>query len=168
MSCVKHFIFALAVLVTGIAAASDVPTVSDLASVQAERIMLSARVERAKAEAALAAYGAVPTSAATGTVPPTLRMVYGSYGVNYGLFIYSTGGTATGKPGDPIPGPYKVKAVTLQGADLVDAHGNVVRVPLTNSAPIEPSKASQNTNGGQSLFPVGPMPMSVPPAGPGA
>ncbi|WP_250625587.1 type IV pilus biogenesis protein PilP [Pinirhizobacter soli] len=120
------------------------PTVSDLADIQADRMLLSAELERAKLREALAMQASSAQTNAAGMTSPSLRMVYGSQGVNIGLFVYSDGGTATAKAGDTLPGRYIVRSVGLQGAELVAHDARVIRVPLSRNAPAEPVPASDS------------------------
>lgn len=150
----KSLFLAMLFIAFGAQASDTTFTVSDMTNIQADRIMYAAQAERAKALAQLQQYGATP-GASTGTVPPSLRLVYGAGGVVFGQFVYSTGAVADGKAGDPLPGKYRVSAVDLNGADLIDSNGHKVRVPFSGVAPVEPGK-SQQTGA-----------MSFPPAPPG-
>lgn len=139
---VKSLFIAMLFIAPGAQASDTTFTVSDMTNVQADRIMYAAQAERAKALAQLQQYGATP-GASTGTVPPSLRFVYGAGGVVFGHFVYSTGAVADGKAGDPLPGNYRVSAVDLNGADLLDSNGHKVRVPFSGIAPVEPGKSQQ-------------------------
>lgn len=150
----KTLFIALLMGATGVQASDTTFTVTDMTNVQADRIMYAAQAERAKALAQLQQYGTTP-GASTGTVPPSLRLVYGAGGTVFGQFVYSTGAVAEGKAGDRLPGKYRVGAVDLNGADLIDSDGHKVRVPFSGIAPVEPGK-SQQTGA-----------MSFPPAPPG-
>lgn len=120
---------------TGVAA--HTPTVADLADLQAKRILLTAQLEHARAQSALSALGASTSLSAVGHALPSLKLVYGSQGVNVGLFVFSTGSTATAKAGDTLPGPFHVRSIELRGADLIDRNGRSVRVPLSSKPPME-------------------------------
>lgn len=139
----KSLFIALLMVATGVQASDTTFTVTDMTNVQADRIMYAAQAERAKALAQLQQYGATP-GASTGTVPPSLRLVYGAGGVVFGQFVYSTGAVAEGKAGDVLPGKYRIASVDLNGARLTDANGHSVRVPFSGIAPVEPAKTQQS------------------------
>lgn len=116
---------------------ANTPTVADLASIQAQRILLHAQLEKARAQSALNALGMSASSSAVGHTLPTLRLIYGSQGINIGLFVFAGGSTATAKAGDTLPGQLHVRSIELEGADLIDRHGRSVRVPLSSKPPTE-------------------------------
>jgi type IV pilus biogenesis protein PilP len=157
----KSLFIALLMVATGVQASDTTFTVTDMTNVQADRIMYAAQAERAKALAQLQQYGATP-GASTGTVPPSLRLVYGAGGIGFGQFVYSTGAVAEGKAGDVLPGKYRIASVDLNGARLTDANGHSVRVPFSGVAPAEPNKSEQ-TNASQFAPPGMPfMPAPAP------
>jgi type IV pilus biogenesis protein PilP len=160
---VKSLLGALLMIATAAHASDTAFTVAEMTNVQADRIMYDAQAARAKALAQLQQYGATP-GAATGTVPPSLRLVYGAGGIVFGQFIYSTGAVAEGKAGDILPGKYRVVAVDLNGARLTDSAGHTVRVPFSGIAPVEPTKTQETATPQPFGMPPPPMQFAPPPA----
>jgi type IV pilus biogenesis protein PilP len=144
----RHTVVLTLAFACGSRAAAEVATVNELASLQADRILLSAQLEKLRAQNALTALDASRSPTAVGNTLPSLRLVYGSQGTNVGLFVYSSGSTATATAGDTLPGQLHVRSVELQGADLVDRQGRTVRVPLSSKPPIE-TRSTVNGSGNE-------------------
>lgn len=99
--------------------AGDVPSVGDLARIQAETVLIKAQAKREEAQAELAVRRGV---SADGTLP-VLKSIYGTEKLLMATFIYPGNVTIEANEGDQIPGGYRVSKIFADTSKVELAKG---------------------------------------------
>lgn len=103
------------------AMAGDVPSVGDLARIQAETVLIKAQAKREEAQAELAVRRQGGVSA-DGTLP-VLKSIYGTEKQLMATFIYPGNVTVEANEGDQIPGGYRVSKIFADTSKVELAKG---------------------------------------------
>lgn len=101
--------------------AGDVPSVGDLARIQAETVLIKAQAKREEAQAELAVRRQGGVSA-DGTLP-VLKSIYGTEKRLMATFIYPGNVTVEANEGDQIPGGYRVSKIFADTSKVELAKG---------------------------------------------
>lgn len=117
----RLLMFLTVAIATGLSAAGFVHaegTVGDLSRIQTETLLLKAKVNRATAQAELDSKSHAGVITSGDLDAPVVKNVYGVGGKMAATFLFSTGITVEGKPGDTIVGGFKVVTVSIDKVEL--------------------------------------------------
>lgn len=127
-------------------------TVGDLSHIQTETLLLKAKVNRATAQAELDSKSRTG-SGSSDTEAPVVKNVYGVGGKMAATFLYASGITVEGKPGDTIVGGYKVVTVSIDKVEL-SKDKKVFPVGFSSTPPVQSAPAAPSMPGMAGYPPV--------------
>lgn len=159
----RHIASFASVLVIGlslghVACATDAtPTKGDLEALQAQTIVLKAKLSKAKVESDLMAAnktskGGTDESAVSFDAP-VVSEVYGSPGQLKATFLYADGTSVPGRVGDHIAGDCTVLRVALDSV-RIRCHGRTTDVGFSGTAPVASKPAVSSGQTTQGSFPM--------------
>lgn len=113
---------------------AGVATFGDLDRIQSQILMMQAQLKLIQAQDALAkAEGTTPTGASSAT--PVVAGVFGTEARPYARFLLGNGAEATGRPGDVLPGDFRVVYVGVDKVVIKDRKGHMITANFSSSAP---------------------------------
>lgn len=150
----RLFTCILAVLLLGLSvdgsasAMDNTASIGDLETLQAQTIVLKAKLARAKVESDLKAtnvsgHGVADEDASINEPPPVVSEVYGAPGDLKATFLYADGSSVPGYAGKHIAGDCFVLSVALDSV-RVRCHGHTTNVGFSGAAP-QPTRAAFGT-----------------------
>lgn len=127
----------------------SIRTLGDLDQIQGEALVADARLQLATAQAALAKVSGDADDTALGSGAPMVTGVFGPVGEPYAKFVYANGVETLGRPGDRLPGGYRVREVTVDRVVYVDDKGREQMARFGKAPPAQESAqgAGQQHNG---------------------
>ncbi len=125
--------------------APGVHTIGDLDRIQSELIIAQARKQLAEAKKALAdAQGIQGPVAEAAPLTPVVAGVYGTQAQPYARFLLGAGAEAVGRPGDVLPGDFRVVSVSVEKVVIKDRRGRS-QIARFSATPPEHSAAAPAT-----------------------
>ena len=107
-------------------------TLAELADIQLRRLTYEALTGMNEAKLAYEKTSRVEDRSATGV--PAVRSVQGVGSQLYAVLVYAGGAQATARPGEDVPGGYRVKAVSVDRVVLT-RNGQDLRLGFSKEAP---------------------------------
>ncbi len=119
-----------------------VHTIGDLDRIQSELIIAQARKQLAEAKKALAdAQGIQGPVAEAAPLTPVVVGVYGTQAQPYARFLLGAGAEAVGRPGDVLPGDFRVVSVSVEKVVIKDRRGRSQIARFSATPPEHPAAA---------------------------
>jgi type IV pilus biogenesis protein PilP len=116
--------------------ASGVHTIGELDRIQSELIIAQARRQLAEAKKALEqTQGDADPNATAAPLIPVVAGVFGPQAQPYARFLLGAGAEAIGRPGDVLPGNFRVVSVSVERVVIKDRAGRVQIARFSSTPP---------------------------------